>query len=188
MTDSDSGSEGDNAQGAQLRALFSQVGTIELLRLHLTYRNWDFHSVSWDGVARVLRAFASAPVSSSIRRIRVSCSRHATYLPQGGPSDSWGAPPNLSQLDDVLASAPASASPREHWFPALHTVEFATYHPDASWEAMLKEHYTLHSEWVRSMLPRLHERGIAEVYVYGCVASLLRVLSPPRRVGSLSLT
>ena len=114
MTDSDSGSEGDNAQGAQLRALFSQVGTIELLRLHLTYRNWDFHSVSWDSVARVLRAFASAPVSSSIRRIRVSCSRHATYLPQGDPS-----PQDLSRLDDVLAFA--STSPREHWFRALLT-------------------------------------------------------------------
>ena len=79
-----------------------------------------------------------------------------------------------------------ATSPREHRFPALRAVEFATYHPDASWEAMLKEHYALHSEWVRCMLPRLHERGIVEVYVYGCVAPLLRVLSPPRRSGSLT--
>lgn len=114
MTNSDSGSEDDNAKSVELRGLFSQVGTIELLRLHLTYRNWDFHSVSWDSVARVLRAFASAPVSSSIRRIRLSCSHHATYLAQGDPSDSWGAP-------QTCLSSTTSSHPHPHPHPQEST-------------------------------------------------------------------
>ena len=149
--------KGDDARVSKLQEQFSQVGPIELLRLHLTFRGCEHILVRWDMVARILRAFASV---SSIHRLRFCCAIYGYYLSPDSDWLGWGAPPDLMEVDQELGAPTDSNSA----FRALRSVEFATYCQDGT--ESLPEHYALYSAWVQHTLPKLYERGIVETCVY----------------------
>ena len=149
--------KGDDARVSRLQEQFSHVGSIELLRLHLTFRGCEHIRVRWDMVARILRAFTSV---SSIHRLRFCCAIYGYYLSPDSDWLGWGAPPDLMEVDQELGAPTDSNSA----FRALRSVEFATYCQDGT--ESLPEHYALYSAWVQHTLPKLYERGIVETCVY----------------------
>ncbi|KAM5537021.1 hypothetical protein V8D89_009350 [Ganoderma adspersum] len=139
---------GDDVQIAQLRPLFSKVGSSELLRLRTIVNLWD-------DVARLLVLFAAV---RSVHRLRL-CFESESYLSHehdATPADFDDTSPE--QLEMVLLDVSSPST-----FRTLRAVDLACYFDNADPETLREQRERL-SVWAARALVQLHERCAVEVY------------------------